>query len=400
MVLLFLRCLRNLLAATLVLATISACSEPELSTYPTIQAPGVLSHRMIDQGSLLLEYSVDGAEPLPGTRQNDGSGNFTVTINGAPEDEMTVDFTWLYQITDADNGVKDLPLATYQARIPRIGSQTRPIEIDESSYITTGSALDNDRDGSSNLEEVTAGSDPFNSNLCPDCPDDTDVIITKIREAGRTPGIDGSYDRLWTTDGQFKDKQGELLINNTIIGDITSPAYRWGAMFDEENLYVIVLGRLGANEHFSDSINAFDDESVEIFISPDPREENSIIGDDEYHFIIPITGQDGRANRSGATTARFEQGRVSAMLPTPLPIQFTTCLCASNNDVWEIKIPLNAVGLTAGEHFGFEVQVNLDTDGGPRDARWGWKDQSQDTAVINFTSNSATPVGRALLKLP
>lgn len=404
----FSRFISGMLRTVFVLGAITACSEPQspssgntagFQTGMAIRAPAILSHRMIEQNALRLEYVVNGSEPELGEPQRDGSGNYSVTIYGAPEDTVTVDFTWLYEITETDGNQTDLPLASYQARIPRVGSQGQPVLIDESDYTTTGDGFDDDRDGESNLDEIKGDTNPFNSNVCTECPDDLDVVIPRISSTGRKPGIDGSYDAMWTVVGQFKDKQGKLLINNSIIGNRTTAVYRWGSLFDDENLYIIVLGRLGTNQHFFDSFNAVDDESIEIFITPDPRNENNIIGDDEYHFIIPMTGLNGGANSSGSTTSRFEQGGSSAMLPVPLPIEYATCQCANDNDIWELKIPLNVVGLAPGDHFGIEVQLNLDDDGGPRDAKWGWKDPTRDTTYINFTADSATPIGRALLKI-
>jgi len=41
-------------------------------------------------------------------------------------------------------------------------------------------------------------------------------------------------------------------------------------------------------------------------------------------------------------------------------------------DVYELRIPLEAAGISTDSPFGFELHINDDDDGQTRDSRWGW----------------------------
>ena len=56
----------------------------------------------------------------------------------------------------------------------------------------------------------------------------------------------------------------------------------------------------------------------------------------------------------------------------PAAIRFGVCLCQGDQQIYEFRIDLNAGRIPTDTTFGFEININNDVDGGIRDAKWAW----------------------------
>ncbi len=90
-----------------------------------------------------------------------------------------------------------------------------------------------------------------------------------------------------------------------------------------------------------------------------------------------------------------ELGPNSASLP---PIEFGTCLCTDGPLTWEVKLPLAEFGIRKDTLFGLEVQLNLDNDGGARDAKWGWFHPSREEQNVDNTFQNPSFMGTAVIR--
>lgn len=214
------------------------------------------------------------------------------------------------------------------------------------------------------------------------------VVIPRIAPS-TAPLIDGlnvtfnALDNLtgeWDDAVQFDDFGERLWINNLMIdqgADAEDGANlrQWAAMHDGINLYVLVLSDDIGQRH-SDSVNHWEDDSLELFIDGDNSKLTEWGDADDFQMHIPLLKQfDTAANNE--ISGRVSSGPGSEFLP----IEFFTGpgvgpdgirITRWELDVYEVAIPLTAAGITIGEPFGFELQLNDDDDGGARDSKWGW----------------------------
>lgn len=355
-----------------------------------LSSPGFLSGRAIDESLVEARVSVDvDGVNYPATRlaspPDDSRWRGEVFI---PEgSDATLRVNWV------ETGVDGLPaaldgellLASIETLIPGV-NENKSISIDSAAYVVESTVnnprpdLDIDADGVGNLQERQQGSDP---NDATDGP--LDVIITYTPNA---PVIDGRYDSLWNT-SQFEDEQdNELLIDNVQIDKSVVQAgedrrYRWAGMHDGQYLYLMVFAEAsGAQTPFGDSALAYDDDAIEIFLDGNNSKGTSYDGVDDYHVIIPLLSlQQSSANSTApANNTRFELGDRSAPINVSA-FEFTNCICTATGEqqIYEVKVDLQQAGIPVGESFGLDIQLNNDVDGGERDAKWAWhNDTGQD----------------------
>jgi len=346
------------------------------------------------------------------TRNADGSfsGSLPLVINTT----YKLNVEWHEFI----NGNK-LLLATLDQDVRVSDTGGAVLNLSWENYNTDG--IDNDGDGFSNLEEREASSDPNLASSTPNTignpgpqpnpepdpqppepdplpmPGEATVIIPFI-DSEDAPEIDGDGVRSLAADGSLvgeweKAVQSDLFgdplgINSLMIDRIgdrvdATPHRRWAAMHDGEFLYVLVLVEDVGRRYF-DSDNTWEDDSLELFIDGNNSQFETWLesDDDDFQHIIPIATRGGDPNTSSEgrllipiNSARFDDDFLFATGPGigPDGIQFSVW----EQDVYELRIPLEDANIVPDAVFGFELQVNDDDTGGPRDAKWGWDHESR-----------------------
>lgn len=214
------------------------------------------------------------------------------------------------------------------------------------------------------VPRITAGAGP--------AIDGEDVVVDSAGKlAGEWSGaveVDNSGSTLWIKN---------LMIDDGADSDDGAELRRWAAMHDGETLYILVLSD-DLNRRESDSIQPWDDDSIEIFIDGDNSKLTAYGDADDFHIILPLQPSNTNASNN-EITGRWEFGPMSSQ--EELDFEFSTGLGNGPDgaidarfevDVYEVAIPLDDANITLGLPFGLELQLNDDDDGGLRDSKWGW----------------------------
>lgn len=180
-----------------------------------------------------------------------------------------------------------------------------------------------------------------------------------------TPTIDGTVDEVWNGAADIPVNQYQLAWQGA-----TGVAK---ALWDDDNLYVLV--QVSDAQLDKTSVNAWEQDSVEIFLDQNNAKSASYQDDDGQY----------RVNFDNATTfnpASIESGFLSATKKS------------GTSYTVEAQIPLNAVQPADGTKLGFDVQVNDGKDGA-RQSVAAWNDTSgngyQDTSVYGVLTLSDSP---------
>jgi hypothetical protein len=211
------------------------------------------------------------------------------------------------------------------------------------------------------------------------------------------PTIDGVTDLFneWGTAALATwsvEKADTLLIRNLQMATIDayqdkSRSADWGAMHDGEDLYIFVNVRnenssTGSQQIYLDSDNPIDDDSVTIYIDADNSKGSQYDGVNDFQSTL--------AYLDTARVPDFGESSASG-----LDITFRT---DSDDDpavreiVYEIKINLASAGISVGVPFGFDIQLNEDDNGGPRDALFAWHEASGSNQAVTNPAVFATVV--------
>lgn len=313
--------------------------------------------------------------------------------------DVTVNIEWFEADVEGlpDEYGTNLPLAISQTEVASI-DRNRAITID--AYKTDNQdglypRLDLDNDDASNLQERIAGSGPND-------PQDKPASVVILYNA-RSPTIDGSYDSLWNT-AQFEDKDAQQLSIDSVLIDhgVTivdeDRKYRWAGMHDGQYLYLMVFAEsVGQQTPFGDSVEAYHDDAIDVFWDGDYSRLDYYDGVDDFQLIFPLLSLAGSGSPNGSASdhTRFELGDQSAPMDLSA-IEFAICLCEGGQQIYEIKINLTQAGIPIGSRFGFDIQLNNDVDGGERDAKWAWHNDTGADDSWRFPLR----LGTALLELP
>ncbi|MBX2824040.1 MAG: CBM9 family sugar-binding protein, partial [Gammaproteobacteria bacterium] len=93
--------------------------------------------------------------------------------------------------------------------------------------------------------------------------------------------------------------------------------------------------------------------------------------------------------------------------PLPQTVEFSVGLgtgplsfrnASTRQDVYEVRIPIADLGITIGQPFGIEMQLDDDDDGDTRDAKWGWFHRSRTVADSDETWKNPSLMGTAILE--
>ena len=288
----------------------------------------------------------------------------------------------------------ELKLASYTASLSNV-SQNQALEIEIDDYVVASSEavprpdLDIDGDGAGNLAERVAGSRTND-------PEDTPSVVTLLFN-DQAPVIDGQYDATWNN-AQFLDQArnpltiDKVLVDFNVIEDGEDRQYKWAGMHDGTYLYLMIFGELGDQQTpFGDSEFAYHDDAIDIFWDGNNSKRSGYDGVDDFHTIIALLSKNGAGNPniSGSLETRFELGDRS----TPIDgtaIDFAVCLCTGEQQLWEVRINLDMARIPIDRTFGFEIQMNNDVDGGNRDAKWSWFDESGEDSTWRFPLKMGT----------
>lgn len=179
-----------------------------------------------------------------------------------------------------------------------------------------------------------------------------------------TPTIDGTVDAVWNGAAEIPVNQYQMAWQGA-----TGAAK---ALWDNENLYVLV--QVGDAQLDKASANAWEEDSVEIFLDQNNAKSASYQEDDGQY----------RVNFDNETS--FNPGSIADGFKSATKVSRT-------NYTVEVKIPLKTIKPADGTKLGFDVQVNDGKDGA-RQSVAAWNDTTgngyQDTSVygVLMLSNS------------
>lgn len=355
----------------------------------TFSLPALLSDgRALDTTKIPPTVTVNGSR-VP---MNCTGANCTGTLNVAPETEFTVGVEWR-------SG--DLLLATFE-QVVNSTAEGATLTVGANDYNTTH---DNNANGIRDFDELDAT-----------VTTDIDVIIPRI-DASNTPMIDGLDVRF--NPNQFRligewsnatanDQSGQpLFIDNLMIGNNVNSNnifHFWAAAHDGTYLYMLVVSDdIGLN--FSDSNGIFNDDSLELFFDGNNSKLSSYDGVDDRHIQIGLLeAGTSSPNNSGFANARIQAGPNS--LPVPSDLLLATGLetgprslrdSARQQDIYEVRIKLDELGITVGQPFGIAVQLNDDDNGDARDSKWGWIHPARIGSDVDNTWFDPSFMGVAIL---
>ncbi len=363
----------------------------------SMSPPTQLQTRAVVQQALAPEVRINGAEVIMvGGDATDNAWTGSATV--PPGTDTTLEVLWT-----EDFGPNKLPLASIERDLGVINNNTSA-SVSEDDYIYD--IHDDDDDGFSNLNERINNTNPYDPF---DPGSQVAQVFIPLIDPADAPTIDGVWDTdIWPS-AQYRDSsRARLDIHNLMVDQGATqldqqPSYRWGAMHDGENLYVVIFAEKVSDPQtpFSDSADAFHDDSFDVFIDGNNSKSDTYDGVDDYQLIIPMFEAGSLTpNNSTSANVRIESGFNA--LPFPTGVSFAACFCNMSiigEYTLEMSIPLSEVGITVGQPFGFEIQYNDDNDGGERDAKWGWFHPSK-TATgpdVDFTWQMPKFMGTAEL---
>ncbi|MFK7993366.1 MAG: sugar-binding protein [Granulosicoccus sp.] len=346
----------------------------------------IATARAVNLDALFARVLVNGEE------QAVPPGSNTVTFSAENGGTLNISVTWF---ETQDDRADDLMLASWATSETVNGNLA--ISVDTDDYISDGEAFDADNDEFSNLAERKKDSDPYNPDETPDNVPDVRLRWVNPAEA---PAIDGLYDAIWSDRAKFNDVSGErlsidnLMINQGALQANGAAQFRWFAMHDDNNLYVYVIGK---NDEITtpirDSSDPWQDDTVNLFIDGNNSKGDSYDGFDDRHLYVPLlTSPDNLSSNS----TLFVNSEFSAPEPE---FEFATCLCTGNGEItWEFRLPFSEFNITKNVPFGFDIQIDVDNDGGARDARWGWFHPARTSEDVDNTRMMPSFMGTVIVE--
>ena len=169
-----------------------------------------------------------------------------------------------------------------------------------------------------------------------------------IDYASTIPTIDGSKESAWT--GVDMD----IAKNN--LGTVTSDADlsgTWSALWDNDNLYVIV--EVTDDQLTDDSETWWKDDVVEVYIDADNSKSTTYDAND-FQYVFEWNGGILETKSNATTNVEYSITDVSS------------------GYVVEAKFPWSTLGVTPAESdlLGIEIMLNDDDDGGEREGKKAW----------------------------
>ncbi|TYP76771.1 endo-1,4-beta-xylanase [Paenibacillus methanolicus] len=158
------------------------------------------------------------------------------------------------------------------------------------------------------------------------------------------PVVDGTVDEAWS--------QAQPMPVNRYQTAWQGASGTAKALWDDQNLYVLV--QVKDTQLDKTNVNAWEQDSVEIFVDPNNAKTSSYQEDDGQYRV-------NFDNETSFNPASIADGFVSAVQKS------------GTNYTVEVKIPLNSLSPADGKKLGFDVQIN-DAKDGIRQSIAAWND--------------------------
>jgi len=242
-----------------------------------------------------------------------------------------------------------------------------------------------------------------------------DLVIPRIAPSD-APALDGQnvsfagngFGGEWAAATTLDATGSRLFIDRLMVDqgtdEMDGQAFRaWGAMHDGEFLYVVVVVEDDGQRFRDDTeILLWQDDSLEVYVDGDNSKSLAYGDGNDSARILPLLAV-------GTTRTGTREGILSGYLSVDAPIRIDFATGPGSGprgirrprfeqDVYELRIDLRSAGIEVGRPFGFELQVNDDDDGGPREAKWGWAHPSRDGTDTDLTYENPSIMGTALLE--
>ena len=204
-----------------------------------------------------------------------------------------------------------------------------------------------------------------NGNGIPDTQEDALVVIPRVNQAPTIDGVFGWSE--WRNAVRCDSKGNYIGIGHLLIdanGDEAEQnswnSSNWRAMHDGQYLYILVtVYNEPFYERFNESTDAWQDDSVEIYIDAG-NEAAQTYDNNDFQKVFTFAGNSDAGSDSAS--------RMRTLFRTSM----ATDTSAQDRSIYEIRIDMNSIGLPIGSRFGVDVHINDDDDGGDRDTKWAW----------------------------
>ncbi|WP_157735746.1 sugar-binding protein [Granulosicoccus antarcticus] len=376
--------------------------------------------------------SLDGQDiPLASQTQSlevSADGNVTRTDSNDYSTDIDTDSDGISNLDERHNGTNPLQADSSVANNPSddgstdsssqlptesIPESTPTTEVEPDSESAGDTESTSDTEPTTGTEPTTDDTDPT-SDTTPDItPEPTlaDVIVPQIASLSAplidgtgvtTAGAGGDLSGEWAAAIQIDNSGAPLLINKLQSsqnpdGVNDSPGHRWAAMHDGRYLYVVVLVD-NQTAHQSDSDDAgTQNDSLELFLDAD-NSKLQRYDDNDSNYLLPLQDSsegtlpltDGSAP---GVTSTLSSAVLFASGPGKGPAGLTNP--ETNQDIYEIRVSLTAIGINTDEPFGFELMINDDDGIEGFISQWSW---NQPTGSNTDAQQNPSVFGTLLLE--
>ncbi len=199
-------------------------------------------------------------------------------------------------------------------------------------------------------------------------PDNQEDSMAVIPRSNIIPTLDGVYNWREWSNAVWCDNKGNYLGVSHIIQDVNGDEQsnnswsgsNWRAMHDGRYLYILVTVRNEPfYERFSDSSDAWHDDSIEIYLDTGYEQATSYDNND-FQKVYTFSG----SSATGSSSA--------ARMRTTFATSRVVDTAVADTSYYEVRIDMSSVGLPIGQRFGIDVHINDDDDNGDRDTKWAW----------------------------
>jgi len=196
---------------------------------------------------------------------------------------------------------------------------------------------------------------PTGAGTDTDADTEADVEIPSVETP---PVLDGVVDGIWSLSTEQSVARSIAESRPSSSADCSGS---WRALWDPENLYVLVNVMDEALFNDSPWNNSWQDDSVEVYVDGDNSKGFSVDNNDhQYTFRWNTVVEGPRAHHHGA----------SSLVGVEYAVATT-----SHGYLFEIKLPwksIRGVPASLGELIGIDMFINDDDDGGSRETQIAW----------------------------
>lgn len=347
-------------------------------------------------------FPLNGAESLDSdgdgigdNQDRDDDNDFILDVDDNfpldPNESLDLDLDGLGNSVDEDDdGDGTIDLEDPQPNNPNI---TGNEDSDGDGVRDLEDAFPYDPAESNDVDGDGIGDNADNDNDNNGIPDDQDNSVVNIPFSAVSPTIDGAYSWWeWSAATSADSRGNRLYIDHLLIDNlgIEDDQYnynysRWRALHDGEYLYVLfIIDNENLPERWSDSVNPWDDDSVELYFDVG-AESATTYDSNDYQRLFRYQDDADDNQTDGFYSA---SGMVSNYCSSR-----TMARQWSHYAYYEVRVLLSSIGLQEGVPFKMDVMYNDDDTAGERDSKWAWFSPS---GVDNAWQNPST-FGTAIL---